>query len=73
MREASCQSTESMRASLLDYDELVEIMIRVLTTGPERLAQLAALADPWEPSKATTEELMPVPPPAEESLVQPTE
>jgi len=58
----------------LDYDELVEIMIRVLTTGPERLAQLAALADPWEPSNATTEELIPVsPPPPEESLVQPAE
>lgn len=40
---------ESMSANLFDYDELVKTMIRVLTTGPERLAQLAALADPWEP------------------------
>jgi hypothetical protein len=55
-----------MRASLFDYDELVETMIRVLTTGPERLAQLAAIADPWEPSNATTEELIPASPPAAE-------
>lgn len=32
----------------LDYEELAEAIGRVLTTGPERLARLAAIPDPWE-------------------------
>lgn len=51
---------ESMRTNLFDYDELLETMIRVLTSG-QGLAQLTALADPWEPEApevATAEDII---------------
>lgn len=45
----------------LDYEQLTETLGRVLTTGPERLTQLAAIPDPWEPEAASTTAAAPQP------------
>jgi len=37
------------------YDNLTETMSRVLTTGPERMARLVSMPDPWAPSETTLE------------------